>query len=197
MTDLDDILHPRRYALERLPVGNVVHQHEPFCALEKARRERVKPLLSCCVPDLKRNIVIEDRVPAPPQRRQPAAISPAARINKKMEPPTPYRKKAAQQREGRTGGEKQKGACSKLSLAGLSHYMRRLIKRIRKHIPKGYCGVGRAGKEHQCCCCACQLRGFNSGSHVLPCMKKNRQISPSVPPLLGRHGANIPITAGF
>lgn len=128
MTDLDDILHPRRYALERLPVGNVVHQHEPFCALEKARRERVKPLLSCCVPDLKRNIVIEDRVPAPPQRRQPAAISPAARINKKMVPPTPYRKNAAQQREGRTGGEKQKRCEFKAKPGGTFTSMPRLIK---------------------------------------------------------------------
>lgn len=51
-TDLDDILHPRRHALERLPVGHVVYQDEPFRALEEARRQRVKPLLPGSVPDL-------------------------------------------------------------------------------------------------------------------------------------------------
>ena len=52
-TDLDNVLHPCRHALERLPVGYVVNQHKTLRALEKARRQRVKPLLPCRVPDLR------------------------------------------------------------------------------------------------------------------------------------------------
>ena len=51
-TDLDDVLHPCRHALERLPVGYVVNQYKTLRALEKARREGVKPLLPRRVPDL-------------------------------------------------------------------------------------------------------------------------------------------------
>lgn len=54
-TDLSDVLHPRGYAFERLPVGNVVHQHEPLRAFEKACGQRVKPLLTRCVPNLSRD----------------------------------------------------------------------------------------------------------------------------------------------
>ena len=74
---LHDIFHPPRQALERLSVGNVVHHHKPLSSLEKARCQRVEPLLTRSVPDLRESTRESRRGDGPTSSRRSAEMIPS------------------------------------------------------------------------------------------------------------------------